>query len=201
MHGSQNCLPNSHRKPHRNVLRVFEVCSKILCDSKSYFGFIVGKFPKFAHTEIVTFSQFLRDHTARQVLKYTKCPAVKEFLRIPLLQIQNNFCNRFAIPIKHHILSIHCDETFCGNVVNNFDCRVYLRPFRHLANEYDFCIARNGGHFTSVINCQRHLIFKMADKNYRSQGKRVPYDILNNLSSVDLFYEGKRNKKHLQKIF
>ena len=50
-------------------------------------------------------------------------------------------------------------------------------------------IARNRGHFTSVINCQRHLFFKMADKNNRSQGKRFPYDILNNLSSLDLFNE------------
>ena len=56
-------------------------------------------------------------------------------------------------------------------------------------------IARNRGHFAPVINCQRHLIFKMADKNIRSQGKRVPYDILNNLSSLDLFYEEKRKKK------
>ena len=53
----------------------------------------------------------------------------------------------------------------------------------------DFFIARNRGHFASVINCQRHLFFKMADKNNRSQGKRFPYDILNNLSSLDLFYE------------
>ena len=56
-------------------------------------------------------------------------------------------------------------------------------------------IPRGRGHFAPVINCQRHLIFKMADKNNRSQGKRVPYDILNNLSSVDLFYEEKRKKK------
>ena len=35
----------------------------------------------------------------------------------------------------------------------------------------------------------------MADKVYRSQGKRIPYDILNNLSSVDLFYEEKGKKK------
>ena len=50
-------------------------------------------------------------------------------------------------------------------------------------------ITRNRGHFASVINCQRHLFFKMADKNNRNQGKRFPYDILNNLSSLDLFYE------------
>lgn len=52
-------------------------------------------------------------------------------------------------------------------------------------------IARNRGHFAPVINCQRNLILK---KN-RSQGKRIPYDILNNLSSVDLFYEEKGKKK------
>ena len=52
-------------------------------------------------------------------------------------------------------------------------------------------IARNSGHFAPVINCQRNLISKMADKNDRSQGKRIPCDFLNNLSSVDLFYEEK----------
>ena len=52
-------------------------------------------------------------------------------------------------------------------------------------------IARNRGHFAPVINCQRNLVFKMADKNYRNQGKRIPCDFLNNLSSVDLFYEEK----------
>ena len=35
----------------------------------------------------------------------------------------------------------------------------------------------------------------MADKVYTSQGKRIAYDILNNLSSVDLFYEEKGKKK------
>ena len=35
----------------------------------------------------------------------------------------------------------------------------------------------------------------MADKSYRSQGKRIPYDILDNFSSVDLFYEEKGKKK------
>ena len=56
-------------------------------------------------------------------------------------------------------------------------------------------IAGNRGHFAPVINCQRNLIFKMADKSDRSQGKRIPYDVLNNLSSVDLFYEEKSKKK------
>ena len=53
-------------------------------------------------------------------------------------------------------------------------------------------MARNSGHFAPVINCQRNLVSKMADKNDRSQGKRIPCDFLNNLSSVDLFYEEKR---------
>ena len=35
----------------------------------------------------------------------------------------------------------------------------------------------------------------MADKNNHSQGKRVTYDIFNNLSSEYLFYEEKRKKK------
>ena len=52
-------------------------------------------------------------------------------------------------------------------------------------------IARNRRHFAPVINCQRNLTSKMADKNDRSQGKRIPRDFLNNLSSVDLFYEEK----------
>ena len=56
-------------------------------------------------------------------------------------------------------------------------------------------IARNRGHLAPVINCQRNLIFKMADKSYPSQGKRIPYDILNNLSSVDLFYQEKGKTK------
>ena len=38
-------------------------------------------------------------------------------------------------------------------------------------------------------NLSAASLFKMADKNNRSQGKRFPYDILNNLSSLDLFYE------------
>ena len=42
-----------------------------------------------------------------------------------------------------------------------------------------------------MINCQRNLISKMADKNDLSQGKRILCDFLNNLSSVDLFYEEK----------
>ena len=67
------------------MLRVFEVCSEVLCDSKSYFGFVVDRFSELVHAEIVS---HLGDHTAGHGLKYTKYPAVKElgvFLRIPLL--------------------------------------------------------------------------------------------------------------------
>ena len=35
----------------------------------------------------------------------------------------NNFYNRFVIPYKHFLLSIHFDETFCGNfVIVHVDC-------------------------------------------------------------------------------
>ena len=39
----------------------------------------------------------------------------------------------------------------------------------------------------------------MADKNDRSQGKRISYDILNNLSSVNLFYDEKKQEKDIFK--
>ena len=41
----------------------------------------------------------------------------------------------------------------------------------------------------------------LAASNYRSQGKRIPCDFLNNLSSVDLFYEEKSwNKTPCKKM-
>ena len=67
--GSQNCSPNSHRKPRRNVLRVSEVCLEILRDSKNYFGFVLDKLSELVNTEIVTFSKFLCDHTTWHGLK------------------------------------------------------------------------------------------------------------------------------------
>ena len=47
-----------------------------------------------------------------KVILILKCPAVKEqgeILRIPLLEIQNNFYNRFAFPNKHQVLSFWRD--------------------------------------------------------------------------------------------
>ena len=64
--------------------------------------------------------------------------------------------------------------------------------FRERLSDFKQNIARNSEHFAPVINCQRNLISKMADNNDRSQGKRIPCDFLNNLSSVDLFYEEKK---------
>ena len=41
---SANCSPNPHIKCRQNVPRVFDVCSQIKSDCKSYFGFVVDKF-------------------------------------------------------------------------------------------------------------------------------------------------------------
>ena len=77
-----------------------------------------------------------------------------------------------------------------------------FRPFEHpvACLRMLLRIDRNRGHFAPVINCQRNLIFKMTDKNDRSQGKRIPCDFLNNLSSVDLFYEEKSWNKTPAKV-
>ena len=81
-------------------------------------------------------------------------------------------------------------ETFIERKTKDpFEQLYYLG--KYTSGESKEAIARNRGHFAPVINCQRNLVFKMADKNYRSQGKRIPCDFLNNLSSVDLFYEEK----------
>ena len=56
MPDSQNFSPNSHREPRQR-------------DYKSYLGFAVNKFFELVHTEIATFLQFLRNHTASHSLK------------------------------------------------------------------------------------------------------------------------------------
>ena len=45
--------------------------------------------------------------------------------RICALQIQNNFENRFLFPNNLQLVSKRFNETFCGNLVNNFDCRAF----------------------------------------------------------------------------
>ena len=117
MPGSQTCSPNSHRKPHRNVLRVFDVCSEKQCDSKSYFAFVVETFSEHVvHTEIprsrnscVT-TLFVTVSSRQSVQQSKSTPSHEpEFLRIRLLEIQNNFYNRFAFPNKHQVLSFRRD--------------------------------------------------------------------------------------------
>ena len=45
-----------HRKCRPNVPRIFDVCSELKSDCKSYFGFLVDKFSEAVKTEITTFS-------------------------------------------------------------------------------------------------------------------------------------------------
>ena len=106
--GHTNCSPNSHRKCRRNVPRIFDVCSELKSDCKSYFGFLVDKFSEAVNTEITTFSiivwpdcrSWSRKKKCRQffLLPFrNKMPDRRlSKLRIPLLQIKNNLNNRFA---------------------------------------------------------------------------------------------------------
>ena len=148
MPGSQNCSLNSLRNPSRNVLRVFDVCSEIQYDSKSYFGFVEDNFFEIVHTESATRNSCV---ITLLVAVSSRCPAVKElgeFLRIILLQIRNNFYNRFALLNKHQILSMRFDENLCGNSAHNFDCRAF--------NLFDKS--------SQVKSCQ--FLFKLTQKLY-----------------------------------
>ena len=42
MKSAYACSPNSHRKSHRNVLRVPDVCYELQSDNKNYLGIISG---------------------------------------------------------------------------------------------------------------------------------------------------------------
>ena len=68
--------------------------------------FVVDKFSELLSTEITMFSIIeWSDYRSRS--QVDKTPTVKKsgaFLRIRLLQIQNNLNNRFAFPTKHRIL-------------------------------------------------------------------------------------------------
>ena len=90
---------------------------------------------------------------------------------------------------KGELETTNCSKlSFTAKIIAKYS----LKRFLSVCGEKMSNIARNRGHFAPVINCQRNLIFKMAD---RSQGKRVSYDILNNLTTVDLLYEEKSKKK------
>ena len=92
-------------------------------NTKSSFDLWWTNSPRLYNTEIATCSCNSCVITLPVRVSRRQIKELGEFLKIPLLQIPNNFYNRFAIPNKHQILSIRFDETFCGNLVNNFDCR------------------------------------------------------------------------------
>ena len=106
--GHTNCSPNSHRKCPRNVPRIFDVCSELKRDCKSYFGFLVDKCSEAVNTEITTFSIIgwsdCRSWSqVKKMLAVFPSPFKKKMpdrrlskLRIPLLQIQNNL-NKLCI--------------------------------------------------------------------------------------------------------
>ena len=132
MPGSQTCSPNSHRKPHRNVLRVFDVSSEKQCDSKSYFAFVVETFSElFVYTEIPRSRNSCVTTLSVTVSSWQSSQRAYE----PWAWIPENSSTRnpniFLIAL-HFLTNIkymysRFDETFCGNSVNNFDCRAFSR--------------------------------------------------------------------------
>ena len=100
--------PNSHRKCRRNVPRIFDVCSELKSDCKSYFGFLVDKFSEAVNTEITTSSIIAWSdcrswsQAKKQCRQFFLLPLKKmpdrwlSKLIIPLLQIQNNL-NKLCI--------------------------------------------------------------------------------------------------------
>ena len=66
-------------------------------------------------------------------------------------------------------------------------------------------ITRNHGHFKPVNNCQRYIMLRsrtiksnMAAVIARSERKRVSYDVLHRLSTVDILYAENRKKRRSQ---
>ena len=43
------CLPNSHRKPHLNLLRLLDVCLGLPSDCENYFGLLLDEFSELVH--------------------------------------------------------------------------------------------------------------------------------------------------------
>ena len=132
MPGSQTCSPNSHRKPHRNVLRVFDVCSEKQCVSKSYFAFVVETFSDIAHTEIprsrnscmTTLSVTV---SSRQSVQQSKSARAMSLNSCEFLYQKSKIIFTIALHFLTNIKYSRFDETFCGNSVNNFDCRAFSR--------------------------------------------------------------------------
>ena len=59
--GIQIYSPNSRRKSHSKLVRVFDVCLEMPSDSKNYFGFVVDEFSEFVHTVKPLVSLHLED--------------------------------------------------------------------------------------------------------------------------------------------
>ena len=104
-----NCSPNSYRKCRRNVPRIFDVCSELKSDCKSYFGFLVDKFSEavlkyrnyhvldYCVTRLPVMVSSKKECRQFFLLPLRKMPDRRlSKLRIPLLQIHNNLNNRFA---------------------------------------------------------------------------------------------------------
>ena len=62
MPGMQKCSPNSHRKPHANLLRVFDVCLEMPSDSKNYFDFLLDEFFRACADHKIAWLLPLRNH-------------------------------------------------------------------------------------------------------------------------------------------
>ena len=105
-----NCSPNSYRKCRRNVPRIFDVCSELKSDCKSYFGFLVDKFSeavlKYRNYHVLDYCVTrlpVMVSSKKKMRAVFPSPFKKKMpdrrlskLRIPLLQIQNNLNNPFA---------------------------------------------------------------------------------------------------------
>ena len=105
-----NCSPNSYRKCRRNVPRIFDVCSELKSDCKSYFGFLVDKFSeavlKYRNYHVLDYCVIrllVMVSSKKKYRQFFLLPLRKKMpdrrlleLRIPLLLIQNNLNNPFT---------------------------------------------------------------------------------------------------------
>ena len=123
MPGTQSCSPNSHRKPHRNVLRVFDVCSEKQCDSKSYFAFVVKTFSELVHTEIPR----SRNSCVTALSVTVSSRQMGSENSWEFFYYKSKIIFTIALHFLTNIKYSRFDETFCGNLVNNFDCRAFSR--------------------------------------------------------------------------
>ena len=133
--GSQSYSPNSHRKSHRNVLRVSDICQELQSDCKNYCRFVVVEefsglgilreiFDCWAFCLLETVTAD-RPYDRVRIIARTGQFRYVQARRICPLQIQNKFYNRFAFVTNIRYSQVQFDETFCRKLVNNFDCRAF----------------------------------------------------------------------------